>query len=239
MLDPLTSSPPGGLSVEELALRCQQEHEKFLAGSDSDEAYGLELFHRALFDHDQVAWQAIYAQYQPIVDHWIRCYSRFRYTNEEAAFFVNAAFTRFWQAVSRWEIGARFDTLPQLLGYLKCCVHSAIEDECRRQQRWSRGTVDWDEFIEFVPDAALSVEEHAIGQVARDILEWAVRSRLQDEKEEVIATLSWVYGLPPSEIQARHPDLFADVRQIYKIKQNILSRLQRDPRVQYLRKHIR
>jgi RNA polymerase sigma factor (sigma-70 family) len=239
MLDPLTLSPSSRLSVDELALRCQQEHEKFLAGSACDETYSLELFHRALFDHDQAAWQAIYAEYHPMVTQWVRRYSRFQYTNEETAFFVNAAFTRFWRAVSRREMRSQFDSLPRLLGYLKCCVYSAIEDECRRQQRWSRDTVDWDNFVEAVPDGALPVEEHAIGHVARDTLEWAVRSRLQDEKEEVIATLSWVYGLPPREIQTRHPDLFTDVRQIYKIKQNILSRLQRDPRIQYLRKYIR
>jgi RNA polymerase sigma factor (sigma-70 family) len=239
MLDPLTSSPPGSLSVGELALRCQQEREKFLAGSACDGTYGLELFHRALFNHDQAAWQAIYAEYQPIVAQWVRCCSRFQHTNEEVEVFVNAAFTRFWRAVSRWEMRSQFDSLPRLLRYLKCCVYSAIEDECRRQQRWTRDNVDWDDFIEAVPDDAPPVEEHAIGQVARDSLKWAVRSQLQGDKEEAVATLSWVYGLPPREIQARRPDLFPDVHQIYKIKHNILSRLRCDPGIQYLRRYIR
>lgn len=236
MLGPLTSFSSSGLSVNELALRCQQEREKFLAGSACDETYSLELFHRALFDHDQAAWQAIYAEYQPMVTQWVRRCSRFQHTNEEAAFFVNAAFTRFWRAVSGWERRSQFDSLPKLLGYLKCCVYSAIEDECRRQQRWMRDSVDWDGFIEAVPDDAPPVEERAIGEVAKDNLKWAMRGRLQDEKEEVVATLSWVYGLPPREIQARHPDLFPDVYQIYKIKHNILSRLRRDPGIQYLRR---
>jgi hypothetical protein len=58
------SLSPGELAYDELARRCRQESERYLAGRSHDETYCFELFRRAIFDHDQAAWQAIYAQYQ-------------------------------------------------------------------------------------------------------------------------------------------------------------------------------
>ena len=36
-------------------------------------------------------------------------------------------------------------------------------------------------------------------------------------------------GMPPREIQAERPDLFPDARNVYRVKENLVKRLQRDP----------
>jgi DNA-directed RNA polymerase specialized sigma24 family protein len=121
------------------------------------------------------------------------------------------------------------------LQYLKSCVHSAIEDAYRQQQRWPPEALIWNELSEVLVDEELSPEARVLSRLVREALEWAVWSRLRDEAEVVVATLSWEYGLSPREIQARRSDLFATVQQVYRIKRNILDRLSRDPDIQKLR----
>jgi DNA-directed RNA polymerase specialized sigma24 family protein len=229
-------TPPSDLSVDELARRCRQETEKYLAGRPHSEAYGLELFRRAIINCDQAAWQAVYAQYQSLVTYWVRHHNRFQCANEDTTFFVNGAFARFWHAASQQERRPQFDSLAGLLAYLKRCAYSAIEDECRQQGRWPQDTVAWDDLSEAVAGDTPSPEARAIGQAAADSIARAVTRRLQGEEEEVIAALSWTHDLRPREIQARHPDLFPDPRRIHVIKRNMVNRLQRDPEIQHLRR---
>ncbi|MEJ2555992.1 MAG: hypothetical protein P8186_07155 [Anaerolineae bacterium] len=204
-----------------------------------DDTYRLELFRRAIFDQDQAAWQAIYVEYQALVSFWIKRHSHFDSAGEEARFLVNEVFTRFWYTASLHKDKFQFNALAPLLSYLKTCVHSVIQDEWRRQRRRPRGDLIWGEISEILPDAPPSLEAQAIDQVALDALARAIASRLQGEEEKVVAALSWTYGLRPSEIQARRPDLFPDVRRVYQVKRNILNRLQRDCEIRKLARQIR
>lgn len=217
------------LNLGELIRRCQVESKHYLAGHPYDETYSLELFHRALFKQDQEAWQSIYAQYQILVTDWIWRHSKFRRTSEEPGFFVNAAFISFWHSTSKPELALKFNHLGQFLRYLKCCVHSAIEDEYRRRQRQPQDIVVWEELLETLVDDASSLEERIISQAKMDDLQQAVLKQLRSGEEEVVASLSWLHGLSPQEIQAHRPDLFADVRRVYRVKRKILNRLRRDP----------
>lgn len=222
------------LSIDQLAQCCRQETNNFSTGQAYDDAYGLELFRRAIFQHNQAAWQAIYVQYQPLVAYWVQRHSKFPSTGEEADFFVNAAFTRFWWTASRHRLRLRFESLGRVLRYLKVCVHTAIEDECRRQ-RGAQATLSLDDLSEIVANDLPSTEAQVMRQVAIEVLTQAMRNRLEGEEEEVVALLSWKYGLRPREIQARRPDLFPSVKRIYQIKRNISNRLMRDPLIQQLR----
>ncbi len=223
-------TPPTNLDIEKLAARCRQETSGYLTGRGWTEEFCLELFRRAVMNNDQSAWQAIYLQYRRLVADWVRQHRSFVQTNEEADFFVNAAFMRFWQGLSQQNSGPRLDGFAGFLQYLKSCVHSAIADENRRQQRWPPDAVAWNELSEGLPDVFRpSLEEHVIGRVQADALAWALMSRLRNEQETVVATLSWIYGCPPREIQARYPQLFPDVARVHRVKQNILNRLLRDP----------
>jgi hypothetical protein len=43
--------------------------------------------------------------------------------------------------------------------------------------------------------------------------------------------LSFVLDLKPGEIQERHPELFASVDDVYRIKRNVVERLRRSPQI--------
>jgi DNA-directed RNA polymerase specialized sigma24 family protein len=227
------------VSLGELIRRCREESKHYLAGRPHDETYCLDLFHRALFEQDQGAWQAIYTQYQTLITDWVWHHSKFPHTGEEAGFFVNAAFAGFWRTVSKPEMAAKFNHLGQLLGYLKRCTHSAIEDEYRRQQRQAQDMLAWEDLSEAVVDHTLSLEAWVTSQTEADSLWRVILSRLRGEAEEVVAILSWLHGLPPQEIQAHRPDLFADVGRVYRIKHKILNRLRHDAEIQQFWKKMR
>jgi hypothetical protein len=52
--------------------------------------------------------------------------------------------------------------------------------------------------------------------------------------EQLILYESLVYALPPRAIQARHPDQFSDVAEIYRIKLGLFQRLLQDHGLQQL-----
>jgi DNA-directed RNA polymerase specialized sigma24 family protein len=227
------------MGIEELAQYCRRETGNYMTDHLLNDIYRLELFRRAIFDQDQAAWQAIYVEYQALVSFWIKQHSHFDSVREEARFLVNEVFARFWYTVSLHKDKFQFNALAPLLSYLKACVHSVIQDEWRRQRRRPRDDLIWGEISEILPDAPPSLEARAIDQVVLDALTRAITSRLQGEEEKVVAALSWTYGLRPSEIQARRPDLFPDVRRVYQVKRNILNRLQRDREFKKLARQMR
>jgi hypothetical protein len=55
-----------------------------------------------------------------------------------------------------------------------------------------------------------------------------IKARLQDEKEHSVIYGSFVLALKPQELYELFQNLFSDVDEIYRIKQNVLFRLRRD-----------
>jgi hypothetical protein len=82
-------------------------------------------------------------------------------------------------------------------------------------------------------------EQIVMDKADRDEL-WRLVSKVPEtERERTILTESFVLELPPRAIQARHPDLFADVADVYGAKRNLLHRLQRNPELRRLRQDLR
>jgi RNA polymerase sigma factor (sigma-70 family) len=233
------TQPAGELSIIELSQRCQQESKEYRSNRPHNEAYCLELFRRAIVNHNQAAWEAIYEQYQLLVINWVRQHNRFEQINEEVMYLANATFARFWRTISKQQESFEIDTLGKLLNYLKRCVYSSIEDIYRQQQRRPSQVIIENELSEARVDDTMSPEVRIVHQLEIDALAWAILRRLQGEAEMVVARLSWVEGLSPREIQARKPDLFSKVERVYQVKRNILTRLQRDPEIQKLWRQMR
>jgi hypothetical protein len=58
---------------------------------------------------------------------------------------------------------------------------------------------------------------------------WAqLNARLRNEQERQVVCGSFALALKPREVVVRFPDRFDDVKQVYRIKENVLARLGRD-----------
>jgi DNA-directed RNA polymerase specialized sigma24 family protein len=220
-------------TLPDLADRCAKETDRFFRGHEYDSQYCFELFRRAILEHDQNAWEAVYNQYRLLVSKWVQQHQGFEASGEDVAYFVNCAFEKIWTALTPEKFG-HFTQLASLLSYLKMCVHSVIIDHNRAREQ-ARLCV-------YIEGAALekqgqadSIEERVLNKIDRHQFWDTLNARLNDEKERRVIHGSFVMALKPRELYDHYRDHFDSVDEVYLIKQNILSRLRRDPEfVKYL-----
>ncbi len=218
------------LPVAELAGACREETAKFLRREPSRDSFCLELLRRALVERDQAAWDAVFAQYRGVVLAWVRQHPAGSAVREDDEYWVNRSFERFWSAVGP-ERFALFPNLATVLRYLKLCAHSVLLDAVRAlgpqpavpltEQAVAGGAAGW------VVDA----EALAASEAAAQELWGAIDAELHDEAERLVARLCLVLDLKPREVYERHPDRFADVADVYRVKRNLLERLRRSPAI--------
>ena len=79
-----------------------------------------------------------------------------------------------------------------------------------------------------------SPEEQAIHHSDGQRLWQFIRDHLHDEKERIVIHCSFVLDIKPQEIYELYPQLFESVDEIYRIKQNVITRLRRDPELRKL-----
>jgi DNA-directed RNA polymerase specialized sigma24 family protein len=204
------------MDVRELARSCREETSRYLRGESFSEHACFELFRRAVVERDDAAWESVYAQYSALARIWLNAGM-----DEDDG--VNAAFERFWRAVDSDKF-VRFGSLAAVLSYLKMCVRTTVLDHARAQ---SRSAVELD--LDAIP--TISAQAHGQADVgdrmdAADL--WRqVGDVLQDERERRLVYLSYVLGLSPREIHARHVHEFPRMEEIYRVKRGALDRLRR------------
>ena len=218
------------LSLPALVRRCATESDHFYHNRSYDARFAHELFRRALVEHDQIAWEHVYSHYSPLVESWVRRSGAFVGSGESSEFFVGAAFTKFWRAVSP-ERFATFATLAALLAYLQLCTSSVVIDSVRAQS-WAEMVADDALPADQMPRA--SADDEAIDRVSRAEFWRYIDTQLHCDAERAVVLGSFVLGMKPGEICDQRPDLFANVCDVYNIKRNVLSRLSRNPELRGL-----
>ncbi len=204
------------MDVQELARSCREETSRYLRGEAFSEHACFELFRRAVVERDDTAWESVYGQYSALARIWLNAGM-----DEDDG--VNAAFERFWRAVDSDKFG-RFGSLAAILSYLKMCVRTTVLDHVRAQ---SRSAFELD--LDAIP--AVSAQAHGQAEVgdrmdAADL--WGqVGEILSDGRERRLIYLSYVLGLSPREIHARHVHEFPRMEEIYRMKRGALERLRR------------
>ncbi|HJZ49981.1 MAG TPA: sigma-70 family RNA polymerase sigma factor [Roseiflexaceae bacterium] len=219
------SLDPMQLSLVALARRCAAESDHFYHSRPYDARFAHELFRRALVERDEIAWEHVYIHYSPLVESWVRRSGAFAGSGESSEFFVGAAFTKFWRAVSP-ERFATFPTLAALLSYLQLCTGSVVIDSVRAQS-WAEMVAE--ESLPADQTPRLSADDEALERVSRAEFWRYIDAQLNDEAERAVVLGSFVLGMKPSEIRDERPDLFASVGDVYNVKRNVLSRLSRNP----------
>jgi hypothetical protein len=200
---------------------CHQESTRYLQRAPHDPRYCYELFRRAIVERDQQAWTHLFTQYvdeTPLVRHWVEHHPLYPASGEDAGYFANRTFEKMWAAL-RPEKFTRFPDLAALLRYLKLCVNSVITDHLRSTQP------------EEVPLLEVDApgDDAPLDRLHREELWRLIESRLHTEQERVAVYCRFDAGMKPSEIYTHYGGLFADVKDVYRVLQNVLNRLRRDP----------
>lgn len=224
---PAEALPPGQMELEPLLRRCVTESEKFYRGQPHDTRYSYELFRRAIVERNTEAWSLLYSHYSGLVEGWVRRSSAFGSTGESSEYFVNRSFEKYWGAMTA-ERFERFPDLASLLRYLQLCTSSVIIDSVRAQS--------WAEMVgeEAMPRARVgysSPDEEAENRVGRQEFWRFIESQLNNEQERVVVHCSFVLGMTPRAIFARHTLLFGAISEVYNVKRNVLGRLGRSPQL--------
>lgn len=215
---------PGQMSLSALEDRCASEINNYRRREPSNDRYCLEIFRRALLQHDDNAWEMLQHRFSPLVLGWMRRHPRrdaaCRYDSEEN--YVAQAFSRFWQATAHNQ-ELEFDTLAAALRYLQASLNGAIMDTLRAYSRPK--DVAWPEPGIYFPEepSEPSVEDDDEGRELWEI----VSSLLPDQRERRVAYLLFRCGLKPREIIHRCSEEFSEVREVYRLRRNIIERLTR------------
>ena len=213
------SSPEQALSVSALVEQCQQEIQAYRHGEPSNEAYGLELLHRAIIQGDQIAWAGLQQCLGEMVRGWLRCHSSreaaCRWESEEN--YVALAFERFWQATVQQRVA--FETFAGAVVYLRASLHGAILDTLRVYSRPKEVSL---------PEAGGPGEPYGEDQTDRNEVWKILQTMLPDGREQRLAYLLYHCGLKPREIVRFCPQEWRDVQEIYRLRRNITERLLRN-----------
>src|SRR5947209_1178415 len=204
------------LSSQLLAAHCLRELNNYQRGEPSTDTYGLELLRRATIQDDQQAWTWLQHCFSGVVRGWLH-----RHPSREAASrlkseenYVAQAFERFWQATTLTQ-SVEFRTLAAALQYLRASLNGAILDTLRAYSRPRE--------VSLPGPGEPEVEDKTDGSEVWEIL----KALLPNEHEQRVAYLLFHCGLKPREIVRFCPQEFGDIREIYRLRRNILERLLR------------
>jgi DNA-directed RNA polymerase specialized sigma24 family protein len=192
------------------------------------DAVCYELFRRAIEQRDADAWADIGRNYRGLLAAWAAQSSARGLIDEQPEDIADQAFARAWAALSSAHFSA-FPHIASLLAYLRTCVRATIIDHARDQASQLRAAQSIESAV-----VAAAPEQAVLDELDRTEIWRLIMHMTSNLQEQIIVRESLVYALPPRAIQARHPDMFADVMQVYRVKRNLINRFQRNRELQRL-----
>jgi peroxiredoxin/DNA-directed RNA polymerase specialized sigma24 family protein len=212
---------PEDMSSSALADRCMREISNYRRGEACNDQYCLEMFRRAMLGQDDSVWTLLVERFDEYMLGLFR-----RHVRREAASridspenYVAKAFERFWlAAVHNQQL--QFTTLAAILCYLRSCLNGAILDTLRAYSR-SREVVLPEQGC---PDDP-AVEDHE--EEGQGLWE-TIKDLLPNGRERRLAYLLFHCNLKPREIVRLCPQEFNEVKEVYRLRRNIIERLLRD-----------
>ena len=189
---------------------------------------GYQLFRQAIVEGDADAWATIADRYRRQMVAWANhCCARMP-IHEPPTDIADQALARAWAALA----AARFESFPSLaafLAYLRTCVMATAIDHAREQNARARN-----EQLAQIEAAAVSPEQTVLEELQQAELWRLILSMAKSEQEQLLVRESLLYALPPRAIYARHPDQFANVAVVYRMKRNLFKRLQHNQVIERL-----
>jgi hypothetical protein len=216
------------LALPDVIAGCQAESNQDRA---EEQGYCFELFRRALEEQEQAAWSAIDSQYRQLILHWMYNSSP-GLPREEIDEVVPETLPKFWKILTKstTPLTNRFAHVGALLKYLKQCAISVLRDHERRLQRRERIKA---RLVAANPRSVphLEYEQELLARLDRErllqVVQRWVATYVTDPHEQRVLSLSFEYGLTPSQIAENYPKEFADVQTVRRIKERLLKRAKR------------
>lgn len=209
--------PPREMSLAELQSRCWSEIEKFNRKEANDEEYCLEIFHRALVLRNERAWDMLTRRFTGTILGWLRRhpYRETAYRLHSEADYVALTIERLWMVTVRNQ-SLEFQTLAGALKFMRASLNCVVIDMLRGQTKEAAiPEAGFDEPVAPEPDDGNEFWE-------------IIKSMLPNEREQRLAYLLFHCNLKPRQVVQFCPREFSDVREIFRMKRNILDRLQRN-----------
>jgi peroxiredoxin/DNA-directed RNA polymerase specialized sigma24 family protein len=209
------------MSSSALADLCMREINNYRRGEPCNDQYSLELFRRAMIEHDESVWTLLLERFDEYMMGLFR-----RHVRRDAASrldspenYVARAFERFWlAAVHNQQL--QFTTLAAALCYLRSCLNGAIVDTLRSYSRAKEVSLPEPGLLD-EPAIEYSEEE---GQGLWE----TIQGMITNEHERRLAYLLFHCNLKPRDIVRLCPQEFSEVREVYRLRRNIFERLLRD-----------
>ncbi len=206
-------------ALSALADECASQLQRRRRKEPSDDRYCLEILRRALVQQVDQAWSMVQRCFSEIIRVWLRSHPgsdvALRHDAEEN--YIAQTFSRFWYATRNQQV--EFNSLNSALSYLHATLNGIIMDTMRVHFRSVEVPLPDPGF----PDEP-AVEEHEDGHQL-----WEnIQGLLPDERERRLLYLLYYCGLKPREIARRFSQEFGDVKEIYRLNQNIVERLRRN-----------
>lgn len=217
----MADGDPASLPLPELCQRCRQETDRYKRGDTADGSFCMEIFRRAIAQHDQACWTELYSIYHDQALSWSRrAGARPNADREEL---LTRAWAKFWRYFTEDKFnGAR--TVAQVLAYLRMCISTSVVDLVRDEP--PQMSLDGD----LAPPADVPGPDEDIPASAHIAEFWRIiRRHLLDEKERALVYMKYVLEMRPAEISLHRPDLFPTPADVYRVGRNILDRLRRSP----------
>ncbi len=210
---------PGQADLSTLADQCASQLQRHRRREPADDRYCLEILRRAIIQHVDQAWSMVQRCFSEVVRIWLRSHPGSdrvlqRDTEEN---YVAQTFSRFWYATHDQQL--EFASLNGALSYLHATLNGIILDTMRAHFRSAEVPL---------PDPGFPGEPVAEESQDGHIMWESIQSLLPDERERHLAYLLYYCGFKPREIVRRFPQEFADVKEVYRLNQNIIDRLRRN-----------
>jgi DNA-directed RNA polymerase specialized sigma24 family protein len=210
---------PKNMKLWALADRCMSEINKYHRGEASSDQYCLEIFRRAMLEHNDEAWHLLVGRFQEFLLAAFRRHPRCEVASrlDSPENYVAKAFERLWVAAAHNQ-QVTFTSLGGALRYLRVCLDSTILDMLRASAR--RNEVP-------LPEPGFAMEPAVEDQDEGGELWEVIRAMLPNERERRLAFLLYHCNLKPREIVRLRPQEFSNVDEIYRLRRNIVDRLER------------
>ena len=235
------------LSLDDLIQRCHSETVRYLRTHQTGEdCYCLELFRRAVQDHNENAWAFIYTAYSTeefLGEHYILKWVR-SWLNGRHGATIRSAFTEeeivqeVWLRFSNSEAARtfNFETMSQLMSYLRRLINNFIMDVARRrapqiiESATELEAAHIEQMIRTVPDQratdvdSLMAEHESLEDLLRQIGDQIITN----DSEWLVFRSYFLERLPPRKLYALHPGVFTP-GEVEIIRTRLVRRLRKSP----------